>query len=1304
MLSRTSSDDGTRLHRSKSAAAVHRMVPLPMEPLDPELAQHHALAAASTAYVRAYGQDMGSRDKGRASDVSRNKSNASRKSAEGSHFKESSLRSMTTTAQRSSQRPSSSRRPTTSGMNTEKFPPFYPVISTEKFPPFHSVTAVERLPTSQHSITFNENFRPCSQPRPHRPSTASSMVSQQIRKARSMYYASSVQTGSPVARPPAKFLTTPPSPPAVLHEAIKSDPPRPKTAILPPTIRQPACIPPKDTVNQARDKVFQDFQQRQVRHRPSLFLAPFQKRRDKGKNKVAPSESSGISHGARTPSDFGTETALPVFKPPKEKRSFSNSIKNKLKKVFRKTSATSTTSSLPVQQVEASRDYYGDRSTPVSASPPRHGSLEVRQPMFPRSRSHSPDIAGMRILSKPSSRSSLRSEGDISLATTSRVTSWGASSACNTITARDLKRLTVIHEAKDSNGSELNVQCPPSPKRKPPPIPGFAAFREPMPFEHLPAGVSSPVDPKRVFSALMKEIEAGKTTHVPQLSASPGSTTDDMDVFTTPALSERYQSLPAIAGLGISAHSKADSTESGARSVIRSTIRAVTPEAQTESLDRIKSVRGVVRIPRPDSTCDSEVELDLPSRSEHPGKGQGNGHDGPSATRTVTPTVEQIGQRVQMAMSRWKTPLDENHIELPRSTRRTFEVTNFATTYEHTYGGEERGDSTAPSSAEDHDNDNTIRQSIEFPISTQPRPLFSPLSPSIYSRNTDGQSILPNDSLHSLEPSEIESPGTAVVIQSQSVKSYVVGTPSPGKNRSSSDWKAWLSQEISELGVLPRENLGIAEGFGLSGHHNGHHSGHHSGQRMEHMSQVSGVSDSDAQAIDASGPDGGSEDPPSLRPEHAPPGCPATGIPTAAQVSEGAPKPSEDSHPSRKSSFPCAPSPRATSGVFSSISSGRVPSIASSNQPSIRPSLQSLASAKMNDRFPFIETGRRFSYASSKTGRTRRTTSSSETPVKGTPSPKVYSNFSPPMDKGKEAERIDARQTRGERTGELEREVGKENVTPLHLSQLSPKPLRVPQSMSELGRPKSSHFTNTNMQGGAGWNASPSRLTKYQTTSQDSQTRTSSPLGGSTTPSSSRHRLLRPVGNHPGSKLSPRPKSAIDLRQRAQILSTTPSPLTTENLARSSAQRSTTRLRKLNPLGALATASTSSITADPLRMIIGSPLTRTPSPMTPLGGRALHLKTSSSTLALNKEPSPGVEGVGIDALLEDDAILGVGVGARRPGSVMTSRKETGKGRDSATPTAGQRMAERFLRERSVASVGGKGTSAETDEGMERAFL
>jgi hypothetical protein len=441
MLARANSDAGVRLRRSKSASTVHKRPTSITESPDLDTIREQALAAATAAFARAQAQDAAERTTKRSSEVARSKSNASRKSltSQGSHFppRDSSFRSLqrpNAEQTRSTHRLSQSSTENTN-QNTEQFPPFYPA------PSVHGSLSVPRYPSTQSSITFSENARPNSQPKSFRQNTSTSITSQQIRKARSMYYASSVQTGSPIARPPSKYLTTPPLVSASPVSETSSLPLSSRTLRPSPLAgpRVPVTVKPDMTLDMARDEYLQGFQQKAVKHKPSMFLPSLKKRQDRGKDKgkrVASESSSFPMSKQHTPDESTTDLALNEMISSheiKEKRSFSGSLKSKIKKVFRRASGRSA--NLPVQQIDASRDYFHTAHySPPSAKdalgipPPneeilhriraRTPSLEGTYPVYLRSGSRSNSTGSNR---------SLHSEANATNISASRVTSWGTS-------------------------------------------------------------------------------------------------------------------------------------------------------------------------------------------------------------------------------------------------------------------------------------------------------------------------------------------------------------------------------------------------------------------------------------------------------------------------------------------------------------------------------------------------------------------------------------------------------------------------------------------------------------------------------------------------------------------------------------------------------------------------------------------------------------------------------------------------------------------------------------------------------------
>lgn len=638
MLARASSDAGTRLRRSKSASTVHRHPPPILEPLDPDLARQQAVAAATAAFVRAHAQGAADRTSKRSSEVLRSKSNASRKSitmqGQGSHFppRDSSFRSMH--PQKTGQDTASQRPSRASTINTEKFPPFHPMPSTDR-----PVSAPRPL-SAQPSIAFSEHARPNTQPKVGRLSASSSVTSQQIRKARSMYYASSVQTGSPIARPPTMYLTTPP--PVSVTPTLEIPVRAASARVLAPSPlampRIPVTIETNETVDKARDKYLQSFQQRSIKHKPSLFMAPFMKRQDKSKSKRTSSGFGSVSANShRTPEDCTPDITLSDFMPQadaKDKRSFSGSLKSKIKRVFRRSSKPA--SDLPVQQIQASRDYFGTAQIDVQDTDNLYDIPSPDEDVLQRVRARTPSYApsrpaytrsGSRSSSNGSARSkrsnqSLHSEANATNISVSRVTSWGTTSTQDTLAQRAIKRLTIIHESKDSIGSEADQAASLLTKRKSLPPGTLTAFRDPMPMESLLEETSTPIDPKRVFSALMKEIQISKSTE--DASRPPAHTPSaESDVFessktkilhsagrdlhssasrdfrTDVGNEQRPPSRRAPSAAAQSTQGKASSIRTLGRA-IRSTIRTVTPGEQRSSPCPVQhtSVSGTMRIPR----------------------------------------------------------------------------------------------------------------------------------------------------------------------------------------------------------------------------------------------------------------------------------------------------------------------------------------------------------------------------------------------------------------------------------------------------------------------------------------------------------------------------------------------------------------------------------------------------------------------------------------------------------------------------------------------------------------------------------
>jgi hypothetical protein len=265
---------------------------------------------------------------------------------------------------------------------------------------------------------------------------------------------------------------------------------------------------------------------------------------------------------------------------------------------------------LPIQQIEASRDY---SETNCISSPCIGGNgFKIPSPdddMLQRARPRAPSIdenylASTRVGSPDSdseSMQSLQCQTVLSQrsASTSRVTSWGTTSTGDTLTQRDLKRLTVIHEAKDSIESEADRLTSLSAQTEPFLLPTFTAFRDPMSIESQTGESSLYINPKRIFSALMREIDTTKSTpsQTSVVASTPaaddglfessemkGTLSVDRELHSCankdPRLSFSSESRPLSSRPDSAAGNRVPGKKSSIRSfgrAIRSTIRHVTP-------------------------------------------------------------------------------------------------------------------------------------------------------------------------------------------------------------------------------------------------------------------------------------------------------------------------------------------------------------------------------------------------------------------------------------------------------------------------------------------------------------------------------------------------------------------------------------------------------------------------------------------------------------------------------------------------------------------------------------------------------
>lgn len=420
--------------------------------------------------------------------------------------------------------------------------------------------------------------------------------------------------------------------------------------------------------------------------------------------------------------------------------------------------------------------------------------------------------------------------------------------------------------------------------------------------------------------------------------------------------------------------------------------------------------------------------------------------------------------------------------------------------------------------------------SIQSPTTQLLQPFETPMSPSIYSRHTDGASIVPTDSVLSFpsphQDQHAQHGGSAVILTSQSVRSYVIGTPSPKRassTRSSRDWKAWLSNEVSAIETVSQEDLAIDEQYNTP-------SQRHKRDLIKTIRTSQTGSDDTTVIVrgsfDTSTPRAQSlaSNARSEQQIHSVISLQERLDQPVAVASD--PKVGSDSSRESVTSQTQIPDAEQSTSAASALS----PSLrndwstASSTSSTAQPALGTPGSARMNDRFPFLDTGRRLSNNSRRSLQSKSPTSSEGSSLKapkGTPRTQaVYSDLSAPAVGLTTTGVPDLAFSRAEFS-----EKSKENVTPPLMggqrrSNVSPLEL--------VSRPKSLQPFSPS----ALYRSSPHKADDAAKLADESQSKdTSVPVKTLVTRPSLRI-TIRPLSPE---KVSRRPRSAVDMRD-------TPSP------------------------------------------------------------------------------------------------------------------------------------------------------------------
>ncbi|EON64532.1 hypothetical protein W97_03765 [Coniosporium apollinis CBS 100218] len=621
-----------------------------------------------------------------------------------------------------------------------------------------------------------------------------------LSKARSLQIMNSSPGASPVERRAGPHYATPHSANVALEDTtldLHTEPAGP-TRILFDTEASIPVPPQPDPIllAAARDKHLQNVNQQRLRSKPSFIMAPFKKRQDKAVRRSAETAPSKVTYESIEDwVEQGINAGMSEPHPEVKARSSSNSLKNKIKRVFRKSS--NSIPALPVQHLDATRDHFGDDfireptvASTIDGAPSQAPAEDVAYPAEPPDCTSQPQLSETR--QRSYSAGSAASEGRASDGK-SRVTSWSNSSAAGTVITREpAKRLTAIPE-----------NAAPSPTRFLGGLPETKhcdVFKKPM---RRRRGSSEEervsVDSQRVYSALMKRIdEAGLNTAnnlpVPEAAASQKA----------PAA---YDILPS--------QSRKSSISSGISRLTRATVRTVTqdrrPSKKAETADVTADSIGYPSAGQDHDGPPAVHSEDTGSSRSRAGAKGGRNKSLGRAAKTMPPSSRQPTNRFDKAENIWKDPLVEGDSPIfqPRIATHTMPSED---TFAHIRRRSPASEEALLSTPNAHELAGPARE-CAGPKQQIESNVYNVVSPSVYSRNTDGQSPCSNDSAISLVCGENDGTGTAVIITSHPVKSYALGSSrAPTRvhsGKSSKEWKAWLSKEISELEIENQEDVTI---------------------------------------------------------------------------------------------------------------------------------------------------------------------------------------------------------------------------------------------------------------------------------------------------------------------------------------------------------------------------------------------------------------------------------------------------------------------------------------------------------------
>jgi hypothetical protein len=755
MLSRSTYNANSNLRRTRSTNSIYRR-PSSNSLIDPIAAKQHALVAATLAYERGHDKETVAQSEQQPSQLRRRRSNrTSGFEGQGSHFSDSKTsrrrpsKRLSDSADATSHHPRSRRSTVSSNVSAQDFAPR---------------TVLSRMPSVHTIHEDDERFRQ------HR----SSISVHKLRKAKSMYSPSShVRAGSIddiSFDPPHR---QPPLPPP-LEETVTSiselnieDTVDITTSIPMPLTRvNLENIPERPTEIKAHCS--RDVHSHNIRHRASLMLTPFKKRREKTLPTTPPPAAmpdfaTSYASVVRQPGPVATTTPRHERRRASSEAKKIGSITARIRSVFRRTSGP--LHELPVQHVNASRAYFG--STFPVAEPQKAAINLTKQQIREK------NVTSHVSLQPPvlDGRGTSPSHSAFSMGSKSRVTSWADSTIAGTIIEGDGEQYldSIKEEPQGRRGTLKNENKHSS----------LNLFRR----------------MRRASRADMQSSDHGEHILEPSTSRQSKRAKSRSSQHQSRRTSGARETLP--------------SQIRKTTTLTKTSIRAVSPELDDATLEMSSTRQGRACAATPDfSSSDHSAQSTVRKRNKLQ-----KAHS--LSIAAPPPTAEQIAERMRRSDERWQEPIDGcRSLFYPRSPKRASPSRHSRQTSTHLDDQAEQ----KPSSE------------VVFTNTRERPPSRSAdmISPSIYSDNDDCQNLDNIHELSAMPPTPLEyDPGTAVIIKSHQVAKYSVGSPKKPKcgqmRKTSKDWRNWLQSEVQDLESPPPDDLKLSTEFVKRNPDSGHH-------------------------------------------------------------------------------------------------------------------------------------------------------------------------------------------------------------------------------------------------------------------------------------------------------------------------------------------------------------------------------------------------------------------------------------------------------------------------------------------------